>query len=147
MQPQHRIEEMIVDLSFSTARLARCEKNKLADWLGNDLLPALDTLFSRYVPGDYVLRLDQLEFDLGNVDNHNYQDVICERLITALSRVLEQHLLATDTQRIASQNMSLQTNPLAIPPLSTAVTTEPLSTTKNTLVLQQLFTYLHSGQV
>jgi hypothetical protein len=154
MQPQHRIEEMIVDLSFSTARLARGEKNKLADWLGNDLLPALDTLFSRYVPGDRILRLDQLEFDLGIVDSHNYQKVIAERLVAALSQILEQQLLVTDKQMLLQMPTPQTIEPHA-PAANVATTqyslpanaTEQASTNKNTLVLQQLFNYLHSGQV
>jgi|GEM_PF-5990069 len=145
MQPQHRIEEMIVDLSFSTARLARCEKDKLADWLSDELLPALDRLFSHYVPGDQILRLDQLEFDLGNVASHNYQQVIGERLIAALSQILEQQLLATAPQRAAPQTARAQNGAAAA--VAEPVVAEELRAQGNKLALQQLFSYLNSGQI
>ena len=76
MQPEHRIDDLIVDLSFTTTRLARRENAILAEWLSEDLLPALDQIFSQFSPGHKILRFETLEFDFGNVSSRYYQQHI-----------------------------------------------------------------------
>ncbi|WP_323816530.1 contractile injection system tape measure protein [Cellvibrio sp. NN19] len=94
MQTEHRIDELIVDLSFNTTRLARHETARLSDWLSEDLLPALDQLFSRYAPGKNILRFETLEFDFGNLPSRNYQQLIRERLLQQCAQLLQSQLLA-----------------------------------------------------
>jgi uncharacterized protein YjbI with pentapeptide repeats len=94
MQTEHRIDELIVDLSFNTTRLARHEKALLSDWLSEDLLPALDQLFSRYSPGQQVLRFEKLEFDFGNLTNRNYQQTIRQQLLQQFAQLLQTQILA-----------------------------------------------------
>lgn len=130
MQPEHRIDELIVDLSFTTARLARHEKALLSDWLSEDLLPALDQLFSRYSPGQQVLRFETLEFDFGNLTNRNYQQSIREQLLQKFAQLLQTQLLA-----VVPTHLHLSNNPNGGDNPNTRV------------ALTQLFNYLASGQL
>lgn len=130
MQPEHRIDELIVDLSFTTTRLARHEKALLSDWLTEDLLPALDQLFSHYSPGQQVLRFETLEFDFGNLTNRNYQHRIREQLLKKMAQLLQTQLLAVVPAHLRlPEHAGDGGNP-------------------NTRVaLEQLFNYLASGQL
>jgi hypothetical protein len=100
MQPEHRIDELTIDLSFTTTSLARREKPGLSSWISEELLPALDHLFSQYSPSEQTLRFETLIFDLGNLDARNYQQQICEQLLEQFSRLLKPQLLALDRPRI-----------------------------------------------
>jgi hypothetical protein len=130
MQPEHRIDELIVDLSFTTTRLARHEKALLSGWLTEDLLPALDQLFSHYSPGQQVLRFETLEFDFGNLTNRNYQHRIREQLLKKMAQLLQTQLLAVVPAHLRlPEHAGDGGNP-------------------NTRVaLEQLFNYLASGQL
>ncbi|HEY0893933.1 MAG TPA: contractile injection system tape measure protein, partial [Cellvibrio sp.] len=130
MQPEHRIDELIVDLSFTSTRLARHEQALLSDWLSEDLLPALDGLFSRYSPGQQVLRFETLEFDFGNLTNRNYQQSIREQLLQKFAQLLQTQLLAVMT---ADVRLPEQTNSGDNP--------------NARIALAQLFNYLASGQL
>jgi len=130
MQPEHRIDELIVDLSFTTTRLARHEKALLSDWLTEDLLPALDQLFSHYSPGQQVLRFEALEFDFGNLTNRNYQHRIREQLLQKFAQLLQTQLLAVVPAHLR---------------LPDHATSGDHSTAR--LALTQLFNYLASGQL
>lgn len=130
MQPEHRIDELIVDLSFTTTRLARHEKALLVDWLSEDLLPALDQLFSRYSPGQQILRFETLEFDFGNLTSRNYQQNICEQLLQKFAQLLQTQLLAvTPAHRRLPEHANSGDNPNA------------------RVALTQLLKYLASGQL
>lgn len=94
MHAEHRIDNLIVDLSFTTTRLARHEKAALAEWLSDDLLPALDNLFSRISPGKQILRFETLEFNFGNLDSRTYQQNIREQLLAQFVRLLQSQLIA-----------------------------------------------------
>lgn len=130
MQPEHRIDELIVDLSFTTTRLARHEKALLSDWLSEDLLPALDQLFSRYSPGQQVLRFETLEFDFGNLTSRNYQQTIREQLLQKFSQLLRTQLIAVVP---AHRHLPGHANSSDDPNARVALT--------------QLFNYLISGQL
>lgn len=130
MQPEHRIDELIVDLSFTTTRLARHEKALLSDWLSEDLLPALDQLFSRYSPGQQVLRFETLEFDFGNLTNRNYQQRIREQLLQKFAQLLQSQLLAVVPTH------------LRLPGHATSD-----DSPNARVALTQLFNYLASGQL
>ncbi|MEN0037330.1 MAG: contractile injection system tape measure protein [Cellvibrio sp.] len=94
MYAEHHIDDLIIDLSFTTTRLARHEKAALAEWLSDDLLPAIDQLFSRISPGKQILRFETLEFDFGNLDSRNYQQKIREQLLVQFTRLLQAQLIA-----------------------------------------------------
>jgi Contractile injection system tape measure protein len=128
MHPEHRIDEFTLDLSFTTTRLARREKAGLVSWISEDLLPALDRLFSQYSPGNLVLRFETLEFDLGKLDARHYQQQIREQLLEQFTRLLKSQMLALDPRALSS------------PPLV------PLIPDANT-ALQQLIAYLSTGNI
>jgi hypothetical protein len=130
MQPEHRIDELIVDLSFTTTRLARHEKARLSDWLSEDLLPALDQLFSQYSSGKQILRFETLEFDFGNLTSRNYQQTIREQLLQKFAQLLPTQLLA-----VAPANLRLPAGSMN-------------GENQNTQVaITQLFNYLSTGQL
>jgi hypothetical protein len=130
MQPEHRIDELIVDLSFTTARLARHEKALLSDWLSEDLLPALDQLFSQYSSGKQILRFETLEFDFGNLTSRNYQQTIREQLLQKFAQLLPTQLLA-----VTPANLRLSASSMS-------------GDNQNTQVaITQLFNYLSTGQL
>ena len=130
MQTEHRIDELIVDLSFNTTRLARHETALLSEWLSEDLLPALDNLFSHYAPGKQILRFETLEFNLGNLTSRNYQQTIREQLLIQFAQLL-------------------QTQLLAVIPESKCLTADRLNSDSGQghLALQQLLRYLATGQL
>ena len=130
MQTEHRIDELIVDLSFNTTRLARHETALLSEWLSEDLLPALDKVFSHYSPGTQILRFETLEFDCGNLTSRHYQQAIREQLLKQFAQLLESQLLA-----VAPENRQL------------GISTAQGDTPNAELALKQLFSYLATGQL
>ena len=130
MQTEHRIDELIVDLSFNTTRLARHETALLSEWLSEDLLPALDSVFPHYCPGTQILRFETLEFDCGNLTSRHYQQAIREQLLKQFAQLLESQLLA-----VAPENRSLVE--------SSAQRDRPNAD----LALKQLFSYLDTGEL
>ncbi|MDO8345599.1 MAG: contractile injection system tape measure protein, partial [Cellvibrio sp.] len=128
MHPEHRIDEFTLDLSFTTTRLARREKAGLVSWISEDLLPALDTLFSYYSPGNQVLRFETLEFDLGKLDARHYQQQIREQLLEQFTRLLKSQMLALDPRAL------IDTPLVPLVPDTRAA-------------LQQLITYLSTGNI
>lgn len=89
----HCIEDFQLDIAFNSEALARREQGRLAQWLSDDLLPALDVLFSNYSPGQKRLRFERLEFDLGQLRGYNYQQQIKQQLIEKLSELLRERRL------------------------------------------------------
>ncbi|WP_062057708.1 contractile injection system tape measure protein [Cellvibrio sp. OA-2007] len=130
MQTEHRIDELIVDLSFNTTRLARHETAQLNEWLTEDLLPALDRVFSHYSPGTQILRFETLEFDCGSLTSRHYQQAIREQLLKQFAQLLASQLLA-----VAPENTHLQ------------ISTAQRDTPNAELALKQLFSYLATGQL
>jgi hypothetical protein len=128
MHPEHRIDEFTLDLSFTTTRLARREKAGLVSWISEELLPALDRLFSQYSPHTQVLRFETLEFDLGKLDARHYQQQIREQLLEQFTRLLKSQMLALDPRALS--------NPPLVPLIPDAHT-----------ALQQLIAYLSTGNI
>lgn len=93
MAVTHCIEEFQLDIAFSSEALARREQGLLAQWLGDELLPALDALFSKHSPGYRRLRFERLEFNLGQLRGQNYQQQIKQQLLEKISALLRERRL------------------------------------------------------
>lgn len=125
MSGQHAIDELVMDLSFSSARLTRHEQSELADWISNEFLPQLDKLFDIYSSGTQVLYFEQINLDLGWLPARHYRQEIVRQTCAQL-----EFLIAQASLQIASSptNASL-----------------PLDQRQQNL--EQLLTFLRSGQL
>ena len=84
MNTAHQIDEVIIDLTFTTKRAARKFHAELQRWIAEELMTELDRLLSDLVYSDQPLRLEQVTLQLGDISGGNYK----EAFVTAL----EQHL-------------------------------------------------------
>jgi hypothetical protein len=89
----HCIEEFQLDIAFGSEAQTRREQGRLAQWLSEDLLPALDALFTSHSPGHRLLRIERWEFDLGLVRGVNYQQQIKQQLLDKLAVLLRERRL------------------------------------------------------
>jgi hypothetical protein len=103
----HVIDEVEVDLAFSSARDVGALEPELGRVAMSRWLPAIERVFDEVSPGADVLTVDRLELDLGVVAF----DEIDERLADALRRalrglvetVVETHAAVTADQAVAAQ--------------------------------------------
>lgn len=91
--PRHQIEEVVLNIQFDDAQLAAREQEDLAEWLHQDLLPAVNGLFTHYAPGSQVLRLPPLQLDCGTLSVDDYRQVIQTQLLDQLTREIKAQLL------------------------------------------------------
>lgn len=92
-RPQHAIDELVLDLSFSSRRLAQQEEPELIHWLSNELLPALNQVFDHYSPEPQLLRFDTLSFDFGKLPAQDYRAHIQQKLLEQLVALITPRLL------------------------------------------------------
>lgn len=128
MARTHCIEHFDVDIAFSSEALARREQGRLQQWLGEDLLPAVDELFSRVAPGKKLLRFDRLEFDFGTLSARDYQQEISRQLVARLRSLLESRMLE-------------------LPHKSAQQLPSPTGATPVSKALEQLVLFLRTGQL
>jgi hypothetical protein len=67
----HLIEKQIVELRLSHTKDAFEIQQKVSAFCNNQLMPALDDLFSRLAPQHTHIRLDELVIDLGKISEKN----------------------------------------------------------------------------
>ena len=129
MASAHCIDELVVDISFSSKALAKRENSRLTQWLSQELLPELEQLFEHYLRGPRILRFERLEFDFGNLSASDYQEVITRQLLAKMRALIEERSLALP----AAQQMLLENS-------------QPFAS-QNTSALEQLVLFLRTGQL
>jgi hypothetical protein len=127
MATTHCIEDFQLDITFGSEVQAHREQACLGQWLSDDLLPALDVLFSRYAPGKKCLRFERLEFDLGKLHGYDYQQQIKQQLLEKLAALLRERRLAL--------------------PAASAVLLAAPHADNSPRALEQLILFLRTGQI
>ncbi|QEI13882.1 contractile injection system tape measure protein [Cellvibrio japonicus] len=92
-RPQHSIDELVLDLGFSSRSFAQREETELVHWLSDELLPALNRLFDHYSPEPQLLRFDTLSFDFGPVPASDYRAHIQQQLLEQFAALIKPRLL------------------------------------------------------
>ncbi len=93
MNSHHIIEEACFDIVFATESEAFSQQEPLTTLIKGVLLKEIDDAFSYYADKDQaVIRIDQLEIDLGEVSYVNYPYEMKQRLRERLREQLQQRL-------------------------------------------------------
>lgn len=129
MNGQHAIDELVLDLSFSSSRLTRHEQAELADWVSQEFLPQLDKLFSVYSAGSQVLQFESIKLDLGWLPARYYRQEIVRQTCAQL-----EFLIAQASLQIASS-----------PNLTDKATNQGINLYQQQL--EQLLVFLRTGQL
>ncbi|QEY17602.1 hypothetical protein D0C16_17375 [Cellvibrio sp. KY-GH-1] len=98
-QTHHCIDDIAVDLVFGSRQLEQRERATIARWLSDELLPALDELFSFYAPGEQIIRFEQLVFDFGHLPASDYRQIIREQLVQKLTQLIKAQSLPLHTEQ------------------------------------------------
>lgn len=98
LRPHHQVEQIVLNIQFDDAQLAAHEQQDLAEWLQQDLLPAVNGLFTRYAPGAQVLRLQPIQLDCGTLSVDNYRQGIQTQLLDLLTRAIKAQMLPINSE-------------------------------------------------
>jgi hypothetical protein len=90
---QHLIEKQTVELRLARAENAFELQQKVSAFCNNQLMPALDDLFSRLAPEEKHVRLDELVIDLGFIAEMQLGNTaFLEKIIAQIERAIETKL-------------------------------------------------------
>ncbi len=137
-QTHHCIDDVAVELVFGSKPLEQRERASLARWLSDELLPALDELFSFYAPGEQIIRFEQLVFDFGHLPASDYRQIIREQLVQKLTHLIKAQSLPLQTE----QRENLMVNRVTETGAALTLLLDYLRTGQ--LTAQQLHTHSHS---
>lgn len=70
----HRIDEVILDLSFDGDVEQEIQSDSLVAWVMDEFLPLLETVLDAHDETDTILRIERMAIDLGDVAYTNYTD-------------------------------------------------------------------------
>ena len=100
MSSRHAIEKLCFDVSFSTEVDALAQQESLSGLVKGALLDEINSVFSEFSTKDQaVIRIDQLQVDLGVVPLHSYQCEIRNRLSACLKEQLKERLYRVEHER------------------------------------------------
>lgn len=85
---QHIIGKQIVELQMGSREDAFAVQQEVSFTLRNQILPRLEDMFDRLVDENILIRLDQLEIDVGRLDPQRISYSLVEQLLPALERAL-----------------------------------------------------------
>lgn len=88
MNTHHRIDHLAFDLTFTAGGLDMSRSDALRALVVERLLPVVVSVFDTRAPGDAVVRIDQLDVDLGDVAVADLPEALAEGLSDALEQVL-----------------------------------------------------------
>lgn len=88
----HIIGRQIIDLEIGGGQDAFRVQQDVSFALRNRVLPKLEELFDRLVGPERVIRIDQLEIDLGDIDPNSLERELEEKLMRYVERALNEHL-------------------------------------------------------
>lgn len=100
----HRIHRQIIELALPAGTDAEAQSRRAATLFEEKVLPQLDELFSRLAPGKRILRIPQLEIDLGAIDLTHWERDFVEACIAQISAALRNFAMPGTT---ASEALSL----------------------------------------
>lgn len=86
----HLIQRQVIDVRLSSNQKAAEQQEAIRQLYWERIVPALDKVFSKIVPHDVTLRIDQLKLDLGIVPKDNLVSEITQQLTEQLGDILFQ---------------------------------------------------------
>ncbi|OKS86510.1 contractile injection system tape measure protein [Mucilaginibacter polytrichastri] len=101
MQEQyHIIQQQIFDISFPVRDKAHELQNRISNFFNTSLSREMDKLFSRLIPADRVVKLNNLVIDAGSMPPHWLDEDLEERILAALEKEI-MHLLSSPYNSMA----------------------------------------------
>lgn len=113
-QNVHIIGRQIIDLEIGGGQDAFRVQQDVSFVLRNRVLPKLEELFDRFVGPERVIRIDQLEIDLGDIDQNSLEHELEEKLMRYVERALNEHLVLTSEPKKDEQGWQEMTRTTGI---------------------------------
>lgn len=113
-QNVHIIGRQIIDLEIGGGQDAFRVQQDVSFALRNRVLPKLEELFDRFVGPERVIRIDQLEIDLGDIDPNSLEHELEEKLMRYVERALNEHLILASEPKSAEQGWQEMTRTTGI---------------------------------
>src|ERR1700754_1507464 len=88
----HIVQYQMFDVAFSNASKSYELQNKLSDVFNNQLIDGMEQLFSRLVPDDTVLTLNEVNIDVGSIAYNLIEYDLADRILAALEREINDRL-------------------------------------------------------
>lgn len=86
---QHIIRRVSLELRKTQKDGALALQSVLTDLFWKELVPEMNAIFSKLIDPDKLIRIEQLEIDLGTIDERNLKQELKKRLLEALKTELE----------------------------------------------------------
>lgn len=111
MKKQHCIESAILQVDYASEELAFAQSGVIEDFARDGLLAAINDVFDEISDSDFVLRIDLLEVDLGEIPLAWYRDDFAVRLRERVreslqEQLLEQHIAGSEAGGVVSREQS-----------------------------------------
>ena len=88
MDNHHLIDTAEFEVSYGHEEIALDQRSEIDDYLKNDLMVVVDEVFNEVVDSGIVIRMPNIEIDLGDIAYHEYKDEMPKRLRDKLISIL-----------------------------------------------------------
>ncbi len=78
---KHIINRQVLELTIPERGRAHSIQSKTSEIVKQKLHPALDSLFSKLVPADEIIRIDRMVIDLGTITENELESALVERAV------------------------------------------------------------------
>jgi hypothetical protein len=95
----HRIDELLFDIAFASFTPEMMHTDAIRALVVDTLLPILDRVFDQYSDDDFILRIDSLEINVGNVTEAELPAALAESLKKAFEQTLQHGSASSPTAR------------------------------------------------
>ncbi|WP_325327481.1 contractile injection system tape measure protein, partial [Trinickia sp.] len=99
MSANHRIDELLFDIAFASFTPEMMHTDAIRALVVDTLLPVLDREFDQYSDDDFILRIDSLEINVGNVTEAELPAALAESLKKAFEQTLQHGSASSPTAR------------------------------------------------
>ncbi|ABE56275.1 hypothetical protein Sden_2997 [Shewanella denitrificans OS217] len=120
---KHLIERAILDIQFDSQPLADEFQAQAQAFMLHQLLPAIDEVFEQHSQETWVLSIETLVIDLGELSGANYREHLVTRVSQALA--LQLNSLAKTSESASGARLISQLTPKLTPKLSTGLNPSP----------------------
>jgi hypothetical protein len=110
----HFIQKQKLDFDFPSEEKATTWKKNTHAFYFDEILPLLNNLFNKYIPGDQLYSLDRLEIDLGKIYHREVNEAILKKLDSKLNEIILVNDKSPDLPLEFSKSKSLESKVVGV---------------------------------
>src|SRR5471030_337696 len=100
----HIVQYQMFDVAFSNAGRSYELQTKISDVFHNQLMDGMEQLFSRLVPNDTVLMLNEVNIDVGSIAYNLIEYDLVDRILAELEREINYRLALRPSENSNQDN-------------------------------------------